>query len=557
MTKEINFEVITNELKYNGTIEADDVSDKIKLKYNDTILDKEVVEQYMSWRDANNKTIIHSIVESINEPELKNNHFLTNLLNYTKTNNISCNLNAEDSHGYVPLYTAIHTNNIVAANILLYFGADLDYTNYLGNTIFHQGAINKQGEFIYKIMQYVDGFQKQGMNISYNLNIQSKSGLTPIHIAVFNRDLDLISSIVKKSDLSLVTQKGYGVLEIAAISKNYDLMDPLMKYNATVSRDARQDKTIFHVILEDSSLSNEQKLKYSKSLISDRIFDKDATNNGFKIIHDAVLTQSPEIVKLFAININDLAYGNVSPLHLAAKAGLDDVAQVLIENGARIGAKTLNGYTSMHYAAFTGNKKLMEMLVAKDYSKSLIHEKDYVLGLTAKDYADWRLKIDSQANSPYLEKIQELYQFFKDNNITSDRENDDYFNNTEVFNDTYPKLIDLANQTNPNPVHKQAPKALEQAFFKAMESRKDILNDLMYIYQTDPSDMKDPEATKAIVQIHLVNSFMAEQSLKHECERQYRESPFSDSQQEAPAFCTDKLYYVNTHQWNDIVWDFI
>jgi ankyrin repeat protein len=538
MTKEINFEVITNELKYNGTIEADDVSDEIKLKYNGTILDKEVVEQYMSWRDANNKTIIHSIVESINEPELKDNHFLTNLLNYTKTNKISCNLNAEDSHGYVPLYTAIHTNNIVAANILLYFGADLDYTNYLGNTIFHQGAINKQGEFIYKIMQYVDGFQKQGMNISYNLNIQSKSGLTPIHIAVFNRDLDLISSIVKKSDLSLVTQKGYGVLEIAAISKNYDLMDPLMKYNATVSRDARQDKTIFHIVLEDFALTKEQKLEYLKLLAKNgRSVDKAEPNNGFKIIHDAVLTQSPEIVKLFVdqANVNAAAYGNITPLHLAAKAGLDDVAQVLIENGARIGAKTFNGYTSMHYAAFSGNKKLMEMLVAKDYSKSLIHEKDYVLGLTAKDYADWRLKIDSQSNSPYLEKIQELYPFFKDNNITSDRENDDYFNNTEVFNDTYPKLIDLANQTNPNPVHKQAPKALEQKFLLEMKNWGKLLTEFAALDQKEPSELKNAEAKIAFFAKDVSTSSIL---LIQECLEQHSIALIANLDPELPEFCT-------------------
>jgi ankyrin repeat protein len=57
----------------------------------------------------------------------------------------------------------------------------------------------------------------------------------------------------------------------------------------------------------------------------------------------------------------------------AAKHGHNEIAELLIENGADVSAKSLKGLTPLHYAAVNGHKEIAELLIAKGadvYAKS-------------------------------------------------------------------------------------------------------------------------------------------------------------------------------------------
>ena len=49
----------------------------------------------------------------------------------------------------------------------------------------------------------------------------------------------------------------------------------------------------------------------------------------------------------------------------AAKHGHNEIAELLIENGADVSAKSLKGLTPLHYAAANGHKEIAELLIAK------------------------------------------------------------------------------------------------------------------------------------------------------------------------------------------------
>jgi hypothetical protein len=72
-------------------------------------------------------------------------------------------------------------------------------------------------------------------------------------------------------------------------------------------------------------------------------------------------------------------------LHRAAISGHKDIAELLIDAGARIGAKS-GGSTPLHYAAEKGHKEVVELLIAKGADVNAKNNR----GLTALRYAKQR-----------------------------------------------------------------------------------------------------------------------------------------------------------------------
>ena len=53
--------------------------------------------------------------------------------------------------------------------------------------------------------------------------------------------------------------------------------------------------------------------------------------------------------------VNERGFGNIAPLHAAARQGHDDCVRILIAGGAEIDMTTHGGLTSLHAAARAGN----------------------------------------------------------------------------------------------------------------------------------------------------------------------------------------------------------
>ena len=62
-------------------------------------------------------------------------------------------------------------------------------------------------------------------------------------------------------------------------------------------------------------------------------------------------------------NVNAMRGGG-TPLHLAASWGHKEVAELLIDNGADVNAKDIDGWTPLRKAAWHGRKEIVELLIA-------------------------------------------------------------------------------------------------------------------------------------------------------------------------------------------------
>jgi len=54
---------------------------------------------------------------------------------------------------------------------------------------------------------------------------------------------------------------------------------------------------------------------------------------------------------------------NISPLHVAAKWGKNNMVKILLENSAQIDAKTRDGLTPLHCAARSGHEEVVTTLL--------------------------------------------------------------------------------------------------------------------------------------------------------------------------------------------------
>ena len=94
---------------------------------------------------------------------------------------------------------------------------------------------------------------------------------------------------------------------------------------------------------------------------SHRVSDEQMVTLAYAILqHDkaqveALVRANPEVVNASPRN-------GVTPLHTAALKGYSDIAKVLIANGARVNAKTNDGFTALHWAS---TREMAELLIAE------------------------------------------------------------------------------------------------------------------------------------------------------------------------------------------------
>lgn len=119
-------------------------------------------------------------------------------------------------------------------------------------------------------------------------------------------------------------------------------------------------------------------------------------------LHQAVTDHNIESVKLQLQNgadINQLGrswYEFGSPLHLAVREGHQDIAELLIKNGAEVDVRDHNDYTPLHNAAWNGNLEMVKLLL------------DAGANITARSYSG-----STPLSCAYSSKQAEVIQFIE------------------------------------------------------------------------------------------------------------------------------------------------
>ncbi len=209
----------------------------------------------------------------------------------------------------------------------------IDDTDVDGNTALHYAAMKGQLKMaILLLEQGADGTKKNKANHKFH-EIQEPNGLTLLHIAVINGDLDAVKRLVEeKANIETKNRRGYTPLQYALLREHVEVAQYLIESGAVIDEKNSEGATLLH-------LAAAKGLTEIVKIFNDRNLDKNARDNKLR-----------------------------TPLHDAIRKGHVEVARYLIANGADMNALDINGQKPLDLATAKEVKDLLLRGQKKSFS---------------------------------------------------------------------------------------------------------------------------------------------------------------------------------------------
>lgn len=230
-------------------------------------------------------------------------------------------------NGFTPLHRAARAGDLETVHELLMYGADPNVIDNAGVAPIHRAARDRKYDLVTELVRY-----------SANLDLKTNTGWTPLHLAMRSGDLEMVNLLL-----------GYG----AALHIPLPDGTPPLTYAA-----AQDEQAIVDAILVRAETPDAQ----GKTL------DVNATNaEGDTALHVATRSANTSIaISLLVMNADPTIVNkaNESPFYYAVRDGLEDLASVMLENGASVMHTTPNGVPMMQYAQQSAPESMVEVLAA-------------------------------------------------------------------------------------------------------------------------------------------------------------------------------------------------
>lgn len=261
----------------------------------------------------------------------------------------NANPNIQNSNGDTPLMIACKMGKLDFIRLLLRFDADINKTNNYGETALHMAMLNGNLDII-----------KLLINEKSNTKAITESHKSIAHYAVKSGRLAVLRYIVEKCDSDINERDGLGntLLHYAASINNFDIIQYLLKMNASLHIRNNQGETPLFEAVRYSSLNVVDYLIMSGAIASVvNIFDesvKDAARDDIKQYLDSLD---------FNYEYNNRI--NSYPLHIAVLK-LDYLdAKKYIEFGHKNNKRDNYGKTPIEYAMDMKDDKMLKILCSK------------------------------------------------------------------------------------------------------------------------------------------------------------------------------------------------
>eukprot|EP01132_Coremiostelium_polycephalum_P011133 gene11133-13633_t len=190
-------------------------------------------------------------------------------------------------------------------------------------------------------------------------NISDFDGYTPLMNAIKVGNTDIAKKLINSgSDIDAVSKEGFTPLHLALLSNDQAIAEILLEKDAKVSTDNSEYGSVLHAASGSSIISVIDKLveKYPKLLAS-------LDCNNMTPLHIAIAQgntkMSVELIKLGA-DVNAVAMGGCTPLHIAADSDNYTICKALIDKGAVLKMDS-EGCTPMTVAKTNKSKSLEEL----------------------------------------------------------------------------------------------------------------------------------------------------------------------------------------------------
>ncbi len=258
-----------------------------------------------------------------------------------------------DKSGKSPLHYAALYGHANIAELLLSKGAKIDGMDHQGMTPLHLAAMAGQTLMAQFLIAH-----------SADVNAKARSDWTPLHIAALWGKRDVAELLIAgKADIAARDSDGRTPLHLAAWKGRTGMLDLLIKSQADIGAKDSYGMTALHwtalggsnlhIYEEYSGRTLEAVLYVPKS---DSEVPQPAQFSGYKAAAEMLLANKA------SVNTSDEYH--MTPLHLTALTGTNDVALVLLANHARVDSKNTTGWTPLHFAVLYDCEKVAESLLA-------------------------------------------------------------------------------------------------------------------------------------------------------------------------------------------------
>mgnify|MGYP000605521058 CR=1 FL=1 len=256
---------------------------------------------------------------------------------------------------WTPLHSAAQRDAVDVIQTYLDYKYDLNAIDASGRNVLHIAAMHGSVQFVKKLI--LCGFDLHQPNLS----IDSR-GWNSLHYASWYGHSEIVALLLKDGDVDPMTtdKDGYSPLHLATESGSISTIKLLL--------DAM--KTQFTTSGWSELLSEVKGIARKNTAIGKFLdrwnvpIEKVLKGEAFPIhaaVNMADLTQLGGLIKTFNINERD-ATGETG-LHLAARHGMDEIVQFLLNNGASPQIQSRSGQTPLEIAVRNNNIKRLEIFL--------------------------------------------------------------------------------------------------------------------------------------------------------------------------------------------------
>ena len=209
------------------------------------------------------------------------------------------------------------------------------------------------------------------------MNVTNANGFTLLHSAIMDGDSKgAIFLLNNAADMDMRTSSGETPLELAIKKGLSEVVDCLCRKGADMSASSSSDPPLWlALVLKDEEIS---------SVLVRYGVDTDGWGEGpdgcrQTLLHRSI-DENNESAACFLVRAGcdlnsprkeghdgsggDEAHDLASPLHLCCQWGLEVVAQALMEHGAKMNAKDVEGKTPLHVSIENGHSGLIDLLLS-------------------------------------------------------------------------------------------------------------------------------------------------------------------------------------------------
>ena len=292
-----------------------------------------------AWFIAKDKEIVKMLIDAGAKATIHDYTFIGDIEEIKKHLNRDRNLiNQKDVVGYTALHIAALEGHKEIAKLLIEKGADLNIQDVSGVT-----------PLIYAVMNLHNEVAELLIDNNAALDIESNHGRTALFYAVEENNKEMQESLIDKgAKINIDVAVTMGDIERTKelIRNGIDLNTPISGYQTLLTLAVHFGQIEIAQLLIDNGID----------------VNKGFLEHQYPIVQ-AIETNNDDMLKMLLKNGAAINIKATTALHIASRIGLENIAKILIDNGANVNEKDSSGKTPLREACYYGDKETIRLFL--------------------------------------------------------------------------------------------------------------------------------------------------------------------------------------------------